>query len=680
MRYLLYVFILFNYTANAQIETSVYPESPFTDLYNIEVGDNYIYTSGSCDVIMFSSDKGATWTYLNSEGSVIDIDIVPNSNESKAYYLTSNKIYVFDAVIKEYNQISDDNLQLSAGRFRSIIIRNNTIYLISNGSIHKATIGDYQWEKFTDFEFGNDYVRYTDITENYIWVGTDKGKIIKVNIADGTKTETKDFVTRIGALEMVNDNLGYIVVSGLSNIQKTIDGGFQFSPLGNMPETINPVAWGEDLVMSINTNRFYVSSDGGQTSTYTPVPQDGYTNLISAYQMTSEGVLYLAGNSGMVMKTEDFGQTFIHLNAFKRENLQDIEFNTVGEGYAVGGNSTIIHTIDKGKTWNPVDLSLSDEETFIQTVISVNQNRFLIGHNRGISIIDNGIVLKTISGSCDLLLKSITGDYLMAIRQVGGDYVVSKSADGGDSWVNKINLPTYPNDLQESASGQIFIPGEAGTFITSKDGGETWSIINVEGIDKRIQKLKFLDEDLGLLSTGNNLYITKDGGNTAQISTTDYSISNIYLFNENHFMITTGLAGKTTIKESINEGTWETTGSYCAKTNKSYYDGDKTVWLAQEGGHINKHTILDISSTKTIHSKNKLKVFPNPIFSGQLMQIDSEIEFEQGKIIESSTGRVIKKLSSINNNQINTETLNSGLYILEISNREMREYIKFVVY
>lgn len=682
MKYFLYLFLLISYTGFSQLNESVYPGTPYTNLSQVEVLNDYIYAIGSCNVGMISKDAGQTWTYFESDEKIIDIKIDKHTKGEKVYVLEKNKLFILDSESMNYQLISNDNLQLSAGTFKSIHISGNYIYLISNGYIHKAELGDFTWSRSTNFDFSDDFIRNSDITDNYIWVGTDKGKIFKVSLLDDTKTLLQDYDSRISSLEMVNDQLGYMIESSVYNIQKTTDGGSNFTPLPNMPEAINPVAFGENVVMSVNTNRFYISVDGGQNSTYIPTPKDGYTQLVYDHFMTDDGILYLVGKSGMIMKTEDFGQSFTHLNPFKRENLLSFAINDSGEGYALGGYSTFLHTIDNGETWIPTEINLSDnEDNYIQAVIAINNNRFLIGHNEGISIVENGAVVSTNTVSCDKLLKSKFNNNIFAVRQIASDYVISRSTDGGQTWINLINLPTYPSDLNESSSGQIYIPGFDGTIITSSDGGDNWNIINIGGIDEKIQKLSFFDENLGLISTGNNLYITRDGGTTTEYLYSDYLISNLHMFSDKHFLFTSAPGGFTSVKETVDAGeNWENTNSFCNKVINTYYDDNKTVWLAQEGGFINKHIILEVLGTNNYIKTNYINVYPNPLAQGESLNIQKlSEEYKSADIYNLVTGKKVIQLSNISKNWIETNELEGGIYILKLTGDNHSSIAKFII-
>lgn len=683
MKYPFFLLLFFSYTVSAQTLNSTYPNQPYSNLYLIDVMDNYIYTIGSCNTMMISPDEGLTWSIMESPigNGIIDLDIIPNTNGKKAIILKQGLIIVYDSQTDTYITISDDNLRLSAGKYKSIIIKGNYVYVISNNSIHKSEIGVYTWSKSTKLNLGNDYTYSSDFTENYIWIGTNSGKILKISFTDGIATTTTDLGGRIRNLDMVNDELGYAISSAKYNIQKTVDGANTFSILTGMPEAISPVGWGDNTIMSINTNRIYTSDDGGQTSKRYPLPDDGYTNLVSAYKMTDEGELYFVGKASMVIKTNDFAETFIHLNKIKRENLQSICINSTGEGYAIGGYSTFVHTSDNGKSWTPIELNLSPTKSFINDIEPIGQNRFMLGHQNGTSIIEEGTVVQTDSIPCQLIMKSKIYNYIIASRRIGNEYMISKSNDNGSSWTDLFNAPIYVSDIKESNTGKIFITGENNTLIISEDQGLNWKIQEVSGLDRQISSMDFIDDNFGILSTGQAIYLTRDGGKTASALKTGYGLQNLKIIDNEHFIATSISNQKTSIFETVDQGNeWELTNTFCSKTYNIFYDNKNTVWLANEGGHINKHTILNPSKISELSNYNPIIAYPNPVKSGRDIFLTLKgNHLTSLQIIELATGKIIYKQSKIKSGKVSIKKLIPGLYILKTINSEDIYYNKLVV-
>jgi len=318
MKKLILLLVLIQQIAICQIENSIFPEVPYTELSEIAVEGDYIYTAGDCNTALLSKDAGQTWTTFSIEDRIRNVRILPGSNGQKAIYQFQDEILVLDANTLEFEEISSGSLFLSSGNYVSVEVDDKNVYVISNQNIHKSLAGgDYSWSKIADFNFDNDAVVVTDITENYMHIGTLNGSLFRVDLATDAVDLMNNFMNRIYAFDMVSDDLGYLTVQNFSHPIKTTDGGMTYTDLENLPENINVTGYGDDVIMTINTNRIYVSTDGGQTSTYIPMPEDGTYDLIYAKYVTNDGVLYLAGRSSTIVKSEDFGESFINLNEYK---------------------------------------------------------------------------------------------------------------------------------------------------------------------------------------------------------------------------------------------------------------------------------------------------------------------------------------------------------------------------
>lgn len=622
MRLRIFTILTMIISITSQVYSSIYPDQPFTKLSIIDTKGEKIFTAGSCNTAMVSEDYGASWQYFNSPiNYTLGIKIVPESNGQKAFYLSRQNIYILDSKTQEFEDLTSVELSEMHDNFRAVFTVMNKVYLIDDNGIFRAEIGDYSWEKTSDFALGDEFVTKVDISESYIWIGTSKGKIYKTDLETNEVHLAGDLGGRIYHMEMANDDIGYFVFQGGSDLIKTTDGAESFFPLPGMPESISPVAIGEDIVMTINTNRIYVSTDGGQSSTRYSLPYDGMTSLISGYTMKADGTLYLVGDAGMVLKTDDLCQSFQHLNPYMRENLTNISFNKNGEGYAIGGAQNILHTTDGGENWTFTDWG-QNESGSLRDVLAVGSDRFLIAINSGIIIVENNSPVDTIVEPTYSLHHASNGEDIYAIRRTD-EYVLSKSSDQGSTWANISSLDNSPNFLVQSPNGNLYTHASNGKMIMSNDEGMTWEPLPLEGLDGNVFKVTFYNDDLALISTGNYLYRTSDRGQSAQQIANIYGIDNIYMFSDKHYLYTNATNDQTTIWETTNGGlSWQSTGSSCALSYDSFFDGVETIWLAQKGGHINKHIKLETTGTQQAKPLETKQLYPNPVFQGQDLTFD----------------------------------------------------------
>lgn len=676
MKKIILLLVLLQQIAICQPEVSVFPKVPFTELNALAVDGDNIYTAGDCNTAMLSKDAGETWETFTVDNFVKNIKIVPGSNGEKAFYQFKDGVFVFDSNTLGFEEITSSSLFLSSGNYQSIEVEGQSIYIISNQNIHKAEIGVYDWEKIADFNLQNDGVVASDRTDNYIHVGTLNGVILRVNISTNAVEIMNDFMNRIYSFDMVTDDIGYFSIQNFTYPIKTTDGGANYTMLEEMPENIGVVGYGEDIVMTVNTNRIYVSTDGGQTSTYIPIPDDGTYDLIYTTCMTDDGVLYLAGRSSMIAKTEDFCASFINLNEYKRENLNAINIHSSGTGVAVGGYSSVIKTNDGGLNWELQEFS-EIGDNFLNAVTVLSQNKYLVASEDQLLIVENDQVTQTIPISLNNILYNEAGDYLVGLRFDFSEHSIVRSTDGGVTWETKAFIPGHRYFISQAPTGKIYIPGEEGTIYISNDGGDTWDIEKF-GDDVEVNRIEFLNENLGIASTGLKLYKTTDGGATSQLLVSGYDIRNLHFITEDDIIYTTSNEAQTNFYESTDGGdSFIATKQFCSQSSSSVIDKDNTIWLAQRGGHINKHKI-DISTSTINIENNSLSFYPNPIHKGQLIKIDNKESITTATIM-SFSGRTVKLLAT-HNNTLSTLGLPAGMYTLSVqTNKGETMYGKLVI-
>lgn len=663
MRVLLCILLCSNVLLG-QIQNSVYPKSPYSNVNHLAVDGDNIIMSGTCETVTISHDDGNTWKHIELPNTIYALTIIPGTG-GDAYFLTANEVYLYKATEESFEVVSKSSMQLEGGSFVNAHVHEGVTYLVTHGAVFKAS-PTYDWENIMTLNFTDGVTQHSDLTSTSIFVASNKGEIKKLDLLTNTITDLKNLGNRINNFDMVTDKVGYATVSGLAALQKTIDGGATYFDLPNMPENIRGTGYGENIIFTINTNRMYRSTDGGSTATYIPYLTDGTTDLIQDYHITEDGVLYLAGRSSTIIRSMDFGDTFESLNSQKKEWLSDIEVHPSGTGYAIGGEYTLLKTSNNGASWMPVDASILKEDNYLNDLVMLDANTVGIAAGEGFYVLENDVVKHSVDGNYASVAYNATEDYLIAVRYNGSAYEIAKSVDGGVSWIRKSFAPDATQNIFQSNTGKIYIAQYTGNLITSVDGGESWEIEEVPDLTS-ITEVAFWDDDFGLISSGSKLYKTLDGGKTVLQVHSAYSARNIEFITKDHFIVTGAQNSQTTIFESLDGGENVTNAmSFCSVTNSTFFDGENTVWLAQQGGHINKHVITGPSASRDIHL-GSLLAYPNPVSLNGTLSI--RVNGQQGEVsLYNTTGQQMKKV----NTRINTEVidisldgLNAGWYSIE---------------
>ncbi|MDF1694743.1 MAG: YCF48-related protein [Saprospiraceae bacterium] len=666
MKKLLLLFLCIQQFAICQSEDSVFPKVPYTELNAMAVEGNYIYSAGDCNTALISKDAGQTWTTISIEDYAKSIKVVPGTNGEMAFYQFNDGIYIFDSNDLSFEEISSSSLYLSSGNYRTIEVDEEYIYVTSNLNLHRAKVGEYEWEKVADFNFENDAVVVSDITENYIHMGSLYGVLLRVNLTTSELETVNDFMNRIYSFDMVTDDLGYFTIQNFTYPIKTTDGGATYTELEELPENIGVRGYGPDVIMTVNTNRIYVSTDGGQTSTYIPIPDDGTFDLIFASFISEDGTVYFAGRSSMVIKTEDFGQSFINLNEYNREHLEDIEIHPSGLGIAVGGNNSIIKTEDGGENWSIQDVPGYAYDDYMQSVAIISQNKYVVASNSSVTIIENDQAIHSAPVSLDVMHYNKEGDYFIGLRYGFSERSIVKSTDGGMTWETKAFIPNHNYMIAQSPSGKIFIPGQDGIMYTSTDSGDTWDIESF-GADINVRHLAFLDDNTALASTGLDLHLTTDGGITTSKISTGYDIRNLHFISAEQIVYTTSNESQTNFYESTDGGqTFVPMDKFCSQTISSFRDEDNVIWMAQRGGHINKYKVESPTSTLDISgNESSLAFTPNPVSMNQSIYFNVDGGINKASVL-SISGRELKNFTTVRNNNLSLEGLAPGIYVVLI--------------
>lgn len=191
--------------------------------------------------------------------------------------------------------------------------------------------------------------------------------------------------------------------------------------------------------------------------------------------MAPNGFGVLAGQDGLLMQTEDFGQNWTYAAGNFSGNLREAACVPNGDGTYTAwvAGVTLWRSPDEGQSWEEVDYPTGFGNAVYLNVLQPDE--LIVGHSSA----------------------------------------VFKSTDGGASWAN------IKPDEQEFITNFFFLDSDHGwigdrdghVFIT-QDGGTSWDKATIaEGLEENVEPL-FRDELNGYASLREDFYQTSDGGYT----------------------------------------------------------------------------------------------------------------------------------------------------------------------
>lgn len=634
---------------------STYPGLTYTALGNMEKDGDLILIAGSCDQLFYSYDNGNSWekTFLKSYGR--SIGIIPNDPDHKFIMSYFGGLSLFDLEDGEIRDFSAEPEIEELGNFINVKIVDNTLYVFGNGAVLKTTLGDYTWESIYQDTTLNDYAYTVETTDDAILMGTRQGKIMKLDLASDQVTVLHDLGEWITDLSMGTNKVGYIDWRG-GSILKTTDGWETYEELTNLPESINPIAFGENIVLTVNTNRIYRSMDGGMTSERILTANTELFGLTHDAHMTEDGELYLVGRNAMVVKTSDFGDSFEHLNPLIRSHFYASTMSDAGVGYVAGSDGQILKSTDYGLSWALVDIDVNGSTIYHLAVL--NSGKLFIAAANDYFLVENNTIVKSEELSMEKTCYSKEDNAIYGlVSTTNGMSNVIKSTDDGSSWTTIAEEIEANYALSCSPGNRVYVPLQDGAFVYSEDGGATWE--EKKYGDENIRAMQSLG-GTELYISGRDLYKTTDGGATSEKIASGYAINNITMSSEDHYTVTIGQNSSTNLRETTDGGaTFKTIFQNCTTTASSTLINNGTILLAQNNGHINVKQLSGTSSTFDESSLNAHMFYPNPT-DGLIESKDAWSSLS----IHGLDGRIIKYFDQYANT-IDVSDLPTGMVILK---------------
>jgi photosystem II stability/assembly factor-like uncharacterized protein len=149
------------------------------------------------------------------------------------------------------------------------------------------------------------------------------------------------------------------------------------------------------------------------------------------------GRIVAVGDRGYVVLSDDQGKSWKRAKAPAAPLLTAVDFVDDQNGLAVGHDSVILATHDRGETWTQAFSAPSEQRPLLDVLY-------------------------------------MTKDVAIAVGAYGAYY---ESADGGKSWNPRkvIQDDKHLNAILELGGGHLLLLGETGTILVSPDAGKSWT-------------------------------------------------------------------------------------------------------------------------------------------------------------------------------------------------------------
>ncbi|MEM7129106.1 MAG: YCF48-related protein [Chloroflexota bacterium] len=228
--------------------------------------------------------------------------------------------------------------------------------------------------------------------------------------------------------------------------------------------------------------------------------QDGATPHMNSLDFVDVNHGWAVGNGGLVVHTNNSGDSWQEQDANTTQNLHAVDFVDVNTGWLIGAGGTIRHTTDGGATWQSQNSPLPLD---LYGLFFLDSQTGWIGYPDGVlKTTDGGTNWQKIGTGITFQVRSIhfldaNVGFLVA-SDLDNNSQFLRSTDGGETWakVENIDWGRYRDVTFVNANFGVVVETFGDTFYTT-DGGNNWTTVSRSGGTIHLSAVDFFDESHG---------------------------------------------------------------------------------------------------------------------------------------------------------------------------------------
>jgi photosystem II stability/assembly factor-like uncharacterized protein len=240
----------------------------------------------------------------------------------------------------------------------------------------------------------------------------------------------------------------------------------------------------------------------------------------------ADGRLVAVGERGIIVYSDDAGSTWQQAQVPVSAGLTAVYFSSPQNGWAVGHGGVVIHTVDGGKSWKR-------QLEGVQVARMALENAQAKAEQAGSEdfdaqqMVDNAKLLVKDGPDkpfLDLYFKNDREGFV-----VGSYGLIFKTEDGGVTWQCLMDSVENPDGLNlyaiHAAGDAIYLAGEQGLFLVSKDGGDSFRQVATPYFGTYFDIHAYPSGELVLAGLQGNAFWSTDQGETLHKSEVDAGVS-----------------------------------------------------------------------------------------------------------------------------------------------------------
>lgn len=409
------------------------------------------------------------------------------------------------------------------------------------------------------------------------------------------------------------------------------------------------------------------------TITNRPEPETIIDTLESVF-MDNANRGWICGQNGLVLITENGGQTWNVKTTNTEQTLNDIFFITSNIGWTVGNSGTILRSSSQGERWTELESPTAEN---LKSVTAASQ---LVAWAVG----DTGTILKTTNAITWTALSSGVSTNLRKIHfrdkltgwVVGENGLIMKTTNGGTTW-NQVTSGTTENlnSIYFYDLSYGFAVGENGTILQSSNGGSSW--VNQSGKIWKSGAYTSISENLNDIHMvpGLDIYVTNEEvSHYFDGATKSCTLAHSPVTKGDGKGTTTNDPSYVTVRINGSEVTVDTlngsTGTITLTNAPNVHDTVLVSYYYRSDCEVFEGKAWIVGDSGTVLMTNNLGAKWNPQTNG----ISSDVDFNGVYFVDNSKGWTVGIETLIKNTQNGGQTWNTQQS--DVSTREIQRVYK----
>ena len=460
--------------------------------------------------IFRSTNRGNTWTPVNTglayepgEGFV-DVEVFAQKGEV-LYVGTQGGLYASTDGGNTWHRVSNFRKPESIS---GIVVIGNRIYVgtLNTGVWYSDDDGG-SWLQVNN-GFGPMLIRELSSIGTTLIAGSENQLFRKRANEDALTAINDDFfVQQVESFAVMDDILYVGAYTSEGELFKSKDEGDLLT--GITPENVgNPVialaTFGATVYAGMYGSGIFRSNNGGDTWT---AVNDGLTDQkVCALLAVNEDTVFAGTSDGGVFRTMDGGDAWMAVNT-GLTNTSVSELEVVGKSIYAGMSERLVHSVNGGESWQPVQISAIPDEYLFST-LSVLDGVLYVGAIRFGPPDQGGVVggVFRFDERNNALVQVIANNELTGIQclEIGGTtFYIGTQRDGvykwkkdSDPWTTDLGLEGHFITALSVNGENIYAGTDRGKIYRSENSGKSWQLVNSTDIAGSISGLRWVGSTL----------------------------------------------------------------------------------------------------------------------------------------------------------------------------------------